>query len=180
MLHRFVGGKYYSLGEKSRDQIRTGNGADIHCCKVSVLPWLRKEEPSGTSGDVLTVTTPSRTRPRTSRHCHQYQTHQHHHTNHHHHHANQQPPNLPVPGTQVKERRVKRADLSEFALTNLTLVRFDAGVDACVLREIRRVSEALGACGTLVGLGVLLVNLLTVDQHVGLGVEDLKRDKRDS
>ena len=63
--------------------------------------------------------------------------------------------------------------LSEFALTNLTLIGFDAGVNAGVLREIRRVGEALGASGALVRFGVLLVDLLTVDQHVRLGVEDL-------
>ena len=43
-----------------------------------------------------------------------------------------------------------------------------------MLREIRRVGEALGAGGTLVWLGVLLVDLLAVDQRVRLGVENLK------
>ena len=47
-----------------------------------------------------------------------------------------------------------------------------------MLREIRRVGEALGAGGTLVGLGVLLVDLLAVDQHVRLGVENLKHTHR--
>ena len=67
-----------------------------------------------------------------------------------------------------------RTYLGEFALTNLTLVGFDSRVNAGVLREIRRVGEALGAGGTLVGLGILLVDLLAVDQHVRLRVENLK------
>jgi hypothetical protein len=68
--------------------------------------------------------------------------------------------------------------LSEFALTDLTLVRFDARMDTGVLREIRRVGEALGARGTFVGFGVLLVNLLAMNQHVRLGGENLKQSRR--
>ena len=66
------------------------------------------------------------------------------------------------------------AQLGEFALTNLTPVRFESGMDAGVLREIGRVGEALGASRALVRLRVLLMDLLAVDQHVRFGREHLK------
>lgn len=65
------------------------------------------------------------------------------------------------------------AQLGEFALTDLTLVGFESRVDACMLREIGRVGKALGACRAFVRLGILLVDLLAVDQHVRLGREHL-------
>ena len=64
-------------------------------------------------------------------------------------------------------------ELRELALTDLALVRLQAGVYAGVLREIGRVGKAFGTCRAFVGLGVLFVDLLAVDQHVRLGCEHL-------
>ena len=63
--------------------------------------------------------------------------------------------------------------LGELPLTDLTFVGLEARVYAGVLGEIGRVGKAFGTCGALVGLGVLFVDLLAVDQHVGLGGEYL-------
>lgn len=64
--------------------------------------------------------------------------------------------------------------LSETLLAVGAAVRFDAQVDAQVLRQVRGVGEGLGAVRALVSLGLCV--RLGVDLHVGLGEEGQRTD----
>lgn len=87
------------------------------------------------------------------------------------------------------ERRVKRVlaqkkirpcvllqvgELPEAFLAVGAAVRFDAEVDAQVLRQVRGVGEGLGAVRALVCLGLCV--RLRVNLHVGLGEEGQRAD----
>lgn len=65
-------------------------------------------------------------------------------------------------------------ELPEALLAVGAAVRFDAEVDAQVLRQVRGVSEGLGAVRALVSLGLCV--RLRVDLHVGLGEESQRTD----
>lgn len=49
--------------------------------------------------------------------------------------------------------------LGELALANLTAIRFDAQMYACVLRQIRGIGERFRALSTFVGLGLTHMHL---------------------
>lgn len=65
------------------------------------------------------------------------------------------------------------AQLGEAPLADLALVRLDARVDAGVLRQVGGVGKTLIARGTFIGLGVLLMHMLTMNQQVRLGIKDV-------
>ena len=67
---------------------------------------------------------------------------------------------------------LKVAELRELALADLAAVRFDAQVDARMLRQVRAVGERLGALRAFVRLGLAHVDL-RVKLQVCLGAKNL-------
>lgn len=61
---------------------------------------------------------------------------------------------------------LKVAELREASLADLAFVRLDARVDAGVLRQVGGVGKALIASGAFIRFGVLLMNMLAMDQKV--------------
>ena len=74
---------------------------------------------------------------------------------------------------------LQMTQLGELALTNLAAVRFDAQVDARVLRQVRAVGERLGALRAFVRLGLAHVDL-RVELEVCLGAKNLHKTTRES
>ena len=70
---------------------------------------------------------------------------------------------------------LKMTQLRELALTDLTAVRLNPRMNPRVLRQVRRVCKTFMTRGAFVGFGVLLVDVLGVDQQVRLGIKDLQR-----